>query len=68
MTEEIFFDNGIKLTLYLYYRGTKKFVSNFKLEAPDSSIGEYIQRFRDEDQVTIEDAIQQAKWGSGLKF
>jgi hypothetical protein len=66
MTEELFSDNGIKLTLY--YRETTNFVFKFKLEAPNSEIGEHTQDFRDEDEVTREEAIKQAQWGSGLQF
>jgi len=62
MTEQLFSDNGSRLTLY--YRGTTKFVSKFKLEVSNSRIGSYTHHFRDD--VTREEAIQQARWGSGL--
>jgi len=55
MTEQLFSDNGSRTT---------KFVSKFKLEVSNSRIGSYTHHFRDD--VTREEAIQQARWGSGL--
>lgn len=56
MTEQLFFGNGNKLTLY--FRGTTQVVSKFELEVPNSTIGLYTQHFP--YGVTREEAIQQA--------
>jgi hypothetical protein len=62
MTEQLFLGNDIRLTLY--YRGTTDVVSKFELEVPNSRIGLHTQHFP--YGVTREEAIQQARWGSGL--